>query len=372
MSITIKRVETRSDLKEFVLFQEKLYKDDPVYVPALFADEMNCLRKDKNPAFEYCEADYFLAYKDGSIAGRIAAILNHKANTQWNEKTVRFGWIDMVDDLDVTAALIDAVRTWGAERGCTQIKGPLGFTDMDKEGLQVDGFGNTPSITVIYNFPYYGEHLEKLGFSKAVDWTQKVIKIKPEMPEVLKFGSVIEKKFGLRYFRPKTNAQLSAKGREMFHTLNSAFGELFEFTALSDAQIDVYVKQYMPLLNRKLVGLVLTPDDEVAAFAICIPSLSKAMRKCHGRLFPFGWYHLLKALHKNTELDALMVAAMPKYQGTGAIVMLVQNLYESVQKFGIKTMYMNPQLEENFKVQTAFDCLEPEEFMRRRCYVKEI
>ena len=372
MAIEIKTVKTRRQLGEFIHFQEKLYKDDPMYVPALISDEWNCLRKDKNPAFEYCEADYFLAYKDGVLSGRIAAIINHKANTHWGEKVVRFGWIDMVDDLNVTAALIEAVRAWGAERGCTKIKGPLGFTDMDKEGLQISGFDKTPSITVIYNFPYYADHLDKLGFAKAVDWTQKLVRIKDEVPQILKLGELAAKKHNLTYFRPKSDKELSSKGRQMFHTLNSAFGELFEFIPLSDAQIDGYVNQYMPLLNRKLVGMVLTEDGDVAAFVVSIPSLSKAMRKCRGRLFPFGWIPLLKALHKNDELDALMVAAMPKYQGTGAIVYLLYNLYQSIRDFGIKTMYMNPQLEENIKVQTAFDCLEPEEFMRRRCYVKDI
>lgn len=372
MSVTIKKVETRRELKEFILFQEKLYKDDPMYVPALISDEWNCLRKDRNPAFEFCDADYFLAYKDGVPAGRIAAIINNKANSDWNEKTARFGWIDMIDDIEVTRALLETVEAWGREKGCTQIKGPLGFTDMDKEGLLVDGFDKLPSITVIYNKPYYGEHLEALGYSKAVDWTQKLIHIQDEVPPVLKLADRIEEKFKLKYFRPQTDKELAARGRDLFHTLNAAFSPLFEFTPLTERQIDVYVKQYMPLLNRKLIGIVLTEDDELAAFAIVIPSLSKAMQKARGRLFPFGWIHILKALFKNDEADALMIGVVPKYQGTGAMLVMVRHLYESVSKFGIKKMYMNPMLEENIKVQTAFEYMNPEYYMRRRCYIKNL
>lgn len=372
MDIVVKKITNRCQLRQFIIFQEKLYKDDPLYVPALMSDEMQTLRKDLNPAFDFCDADYFLAYRDGKPVGRIAAIQNNKANSRWDEKTVRFGWFDTVNDLQVAKALLDTVESWGKERGCTAIEGPLGFTDMDKEGLQVGGFGQLPSITVIYNAPYYSTLLEELGYVKSVDWTQKKVILKDEMPPVLQFSDKIESKFGFRFLELKNKRQMQEVGRRMFYTLNDAFHDLHEFTTLTDRQIDVYVKQYVPLMNKKLVGMVESSDGELAGFIVASPSLSRAMQKAHGRLLPFGWFHILRALKKNTELDALMVGVLPKYQGTGALVVLVKHVYENLREFGIKTVYMNPQLEENVKVQTAFDYLEPEDFMRRRCYIKKI
>lgn len=373
MAITIKKVQTKGELKEFIKFPDDLYKGNEYYVPALFSDEVATLSKHLNPAFECCEADYFLAYKDGVLAGRIAAIINHNANNDWHEEIVRFGWIDMIDDIEVTKALIEAVEQWGRERGCVKIKGPLGFTDMDKEGLLVEGFDILPSITVIYNYPYYGEHLEKLGFTKDVDWTQKMFDIPEEKPEILHLSERLEQKFKLHFYEPTNKKDLYPIAYDLFkHTYNEAFAPLYEFTRLSDKQITTYINQYFPLLNLKLIGIVMNEKNEVVGFGICFPRLSRAMQKAKGRMFPFGWFHLLRALKPGADAEALMIGVHPEYQGKGALVVMCAHLFHNFRDLGIKKIYMNPQLELNYKVQTAFDYLNPVEYMRRRSYVKEL
>lgn len=374
MNVEIKKVEKNSELRKFITFPEKLYKNHPLWVPALLSDELNTLKKTKNPAFEFCEADYFLAYRGKEIVGRVAAIINHKANKDWNEVTVRFGWIDFIDDYEVSEALIDTVAKWGKAKGATRIKGPLGFSDMDKEGLMVDGFDKIQSITCIYNYPYYVVHLERLGFVKDIDWTQQILGVPELSPDTLRYAELIEKRYGFHIFKAKNNKELEAKGEEIFNVLNDAWkgSSLYEFTRLSEAQIKAYVKQYLPMVNKDFICLVMNKEEKVVGFSICVPSLSYAMRKAKGRLFPFGFIHLLKALRKNDLLEAYMIGTLPEYQGKGVAILIFKHIHENAIKYGMKKMITNPQMETNRKVRSLWDSYEHEHYVRRRSYTKGI
>ena len=374
MNVEIKKVEKNSELRKFITFPEKLYKNHPLWVPALLSDELDTLKKTKDPAFEFCEADYFLAYRGKEIVGRAAAIINHKANKDWNEVTVRFGWIDFIDDYEVSKALIDTVVKWGKAKGATRIKGPLGFSDMDKEGLMVDGFDKIQSITCIYNYPYYVVHLERLGFVKDIDWTQQILDVPELSPDTLKYAEMVEKRYGFKIFKAKNNKELEDKGNEIFNVLNDAWNgsSLYEFTRLSEAQIKSYVKQYLPMVNKDFICLVMNKEDKIIGFSICVPSLSYAMRKAKGRLFPFGFIHLLRALKKNDLLEAYMIGTLPEYQGKGVAVLIFKHIHENAIKYGMKRMITNPQMETNRKVQSLWDNYEHEHYVRRRSYTKGI
>ena len=371
--LTVLPVRGRRELRRFITFPEKLYKDNPNWVHSLHSDEFDALG-DRNPALEFCERECYLALRDGEVVGRVAAIVNHKANERWNEKVVRFGWIDFIDDAEVVRALIDAVTGFGRARGCTKIKGPLGFSDMDKEGLMVEGFEYLSPFTVIYNYPYYGPRLEELGFTKDADWTQKVVLIPEKDPDQMQFAPLVEKRFGLHAVTGMSMKEMGRKyGMDLFHLINTSFAELYEYTPLSDRQIRSYLDVYLPILNKDFVAVIVDADDQVAGFGFCVPSLSKAFRKAKGRLFPFGFIYILKALRKNDTIEALMIGVLPEYQGKGASLLIFKYLLDSCHKYGIKQMLANPQLEENLKVQSVFDgILENHEFMRRRSYVKAL
>lgn len=373
MRTIIREVCNRKDLRTFITFPEKLYQNCSNWVPSLIGDELDTLG-DKNPALEFCERAYFLAERDGETVGRVAAIINHNANRDWKENVVRFGWIDFIEDLEVVQALTDKVAEWGRARGCVKIKGPLGFSDFDKEGLLVEGFEHLSPFTVIYNYPYYGALLEAAGFRKDVDWTQKLVEVPDTIPPQFQYTDLIEKRFGLHQVTGRSMKELGKRyGMEIFHLVNKAFAELYEFTPFSDKQIEGYVKAYLPILNKDFISIVVDADDNVAGFAFCVPSLSKAIRKAHGRLFPFGFIHLLKALKKNDSLDALMIGVLPEYQGKGASLLIFKQIHESCLKYGIKQMLANPQLETNYKVQSVFDDIYvTHEFQRRRSYVKNL
>lgn len=366
--VTISCVRTDKQLRAFIKFPEKLYKDHPYWVPPLRMDEMNCLKKTA-PAFRHCDAEYFLAYKGDEIVGRVAAIINTVANHDWKENVVRFGWIDFIDDYDVSKALIEAVVEWGKEGGMTYIKGPLGFSDMDKEGLLVEGFENIPSITCIYNYPYYADHLEKMGFVKDVDWTQDIMDIPETLSDKLtRFEEVIKERYGYTVMYPKRNSEYRKRGKEIFDVMNRSFTGLYEYSRLNDEQIQDYVNQYLPFVSRDLVCIILDKNDKIVGFAVTIPSLSKAFRKANGKLFPFGFIHILRALKRNDLLEALLIGVDPEHQGKGLSAVIFNHILRGAKKYGLKKMVMNPRLEENRKVRAIFDEFKPQLFMRRRCY----
>ena len=369
--VEIRTVSGKKDLLKFIRFPFKLYENCPQWVPPFESDEINSLSPD-NPSLAFCDREIYLAYRDSQIVGRVVAIMNHNANKKWGEKVVRFGWLDFVDDIDVLKALIDKVIEWGKERGATKVKGPLGFTDMDREGLLVDGFGNDCPFTVIYNYPYYGEYLEKLGFSKDADWTQRVIDLPDQLPAMFQYAPLVQKRFGLRTLEPKSNRELVKWGREMFHVLNDAFAPLYEYSRLSEEQIEGYVKQYVPIMNKDLVALVVNEEEKLVGFTVTMPSISKAVRKAKGRLFPFGFIPVLRSLKKNDTIEALLIGVLPEYQGKGANVLMFKHIHENCIRLGIKRMLLNPQLEDNVKVQTLFGEYNPQPYMRRRSYVLDL
>ncbi len=373
MKTQIVKVETKSQLRKFIDFPEVLYKGCENWVPALRGDEFDTFNPKKNPAYDFCTSECYLAMDGKKIVGRVAAIINHKCNKIWKEEVVRFGWLDFVEDIEVLKALLSTVEEFGRKHNCQVIKGPLGFTDMDKEGLLVEGYEHLSPFTCLYNYPYYDEMLNKLGFSKDVDWTQKIVKIGETLPPMLQFAEAIEKKYNIHCVRAKNMKELEKRyGIDIFHMYNEAFAPLFQFAPLTDRQIDNYLKTYIPILDRDFVAVCVDKDDNPISFAFCVPSLSKAIKKARGRLFPFGFINILKALRKNDTLEALMIGVLPEYQGKGAIIPMFKYIHQNCIKRGIHTMILNPQLEDNVRVQTLFEQYETEPFSRRRSYSKPL
>lgn len=369
MTVIIKEVLSLKDLKRFVRFPRTLYKNDPLYVPPLDVDEMNSLRK-TNPAFAHCEGRYWLAYRDGEIVGRIAGIINHNANNDWNEKNIRFGWLDMIDDIEVTEALVNTVAEWGKERGLETMNGPWGFSDMDKEGLLVDGFDKEPSITTLYNFPYYGEHLERLGFRKEVDWIQRRIVLPSEVPAKLaEYDKIIREKYGVSVIVPRKAKDIKRRAEEIFAVLNDAYVVLHEFTRLTEKQVKMYIGQYMPFINKNMICVVVDRNDRVVGFAITMPSLSEGFRKAGGKLFPFGFFHILKSLRTFNTVECYLIGVIPEYKHKGINALIFNYLQNNYIKMGFKDVVSNPQLENNLAVQRLFDYYDSELYQRRRCYI---
>lgn len=377
MSVEIKKVTTKSELKRFIRFNYEFYKDNPYSVPDLYDDMLNTFSPKKNAAFEFCEADYFLALRDGKIVGRVAAIINRRANEKWNRKTVRFGWIDFVDDMEVSTALIDTVKQWGKERGMTEIEGPLGFTDMDAEGMLVEGFDQLSTMATIYNYPYYPQHMEHLGLSKSADWVEMKIYVPDAIPEKhRRISDIIAKRYNLhiRKLKSKKEVRQSGVAHDIFRLINDAYTPLFGYSRMTERQIDQYVKMYVPVLDLRMVSIVENEQNEIVAVGISMASLSRALQKAKGRLLPFGWYHLLKALmwKRPKVLDLLLVAVRPDYQGKGVNALLFTDLIPVYKELGFEYAESNPELEMNEKVQNQWQYFKTEQHKRRRCFKADI
>lgn len=376
MTVTIKKVETKKEMKDFIRFNYELYKTNPYSVPDLYDDMLNTFSKKKNSAFEFCEADYFLAYKEGKLVGRVAAIINNRANDTWNKKDVRFGWIDFIDDPEVSEALLHTVEQWGKERGMDHIQGPLGFTDFDAEGMLIEGFGQMSTMATIYNYPYYPEHLERLGYEKDADWVEYKIYIPDAIPEKHKrISELIQRKYNLK-IKKYTSSKAIAKeyGQAIFELMNEAYSPLYGFSPLSQGQIEQYIKMYLPIVDLRMVTLITDAEDRLVGVGISMPSLSRALQKAKGKILPFGWYHLLKALFlKHAKvLDLLLVAIKPEYQNKGVNALLFSDLIPVYQKMGFEYAESNPELELNGKVQAQWEYFETELHKRRRAFVKTI
>lgn len=377
MSVEIKKVTTKSELKRFIRFNYEFYKDNPYSVPDLYDDMLNTFSPKKNAAFEFCEADYFLALRDGKIVGRVAAIINRRANETWNRKTVRFGWIDFIDDMEVSTALIDTVKQWGKERGMTEIEGPLGFTDMDAEGMLVEGFDQLSTMATIYNYPYYPQHMEHLGLSKSADWVEMKIYVPDAIPEKhRRISEIIAKRYNLHIRRLKSKKEVRQSGvaHDIFRLINDAYTPLFGYSRMTERQIDQYVKMYVPVLDLRMVSIVENEQNEIVAVGISMASLSRALQKAKGRLLPFGWYHLLKALmwKRPKVLDLLLVAVRPDYQGKGVNALLFTDLIPVYKELGFEYAESNPELEMNEKVQNQWQYFKTEQHKRRRCFKADI
>ena len=381
-AIEIRKVESRSDLRTFIEFHYDLYEGNEYDAPNLYTDEVNTLRKDKNAAFDFCEAEYFIAYKDGKVAGRVAAIINNRANEKWQRKAVRFGWIDFVDDIEVSKALFKAVEDYGRSMGMTEMIGPLGFTDMDPEGMLTAGFDQLGTQATIYNYPYYPEHMERLGgWEKDNDYVEYKLYVPDQIPEkYAKVAQMIQKRYNLHIKKLKKDEIFGENGygQKIFEVINATFGHLYGYSTLSQRQIDQYVKMYLPMIDLSLVSLVEdwnTPDHKLIGVGITLPSLTRALQKCRkGRLFPFGWIHILRALkrHKTNIVDLLLVGILPEYRPKGANALLFYDLIPRYQKYGFEWGETQVEMETNEKVQGQWQYLERECHKRRRCYKKNI
>lgn len=379
MAISIKLVDKKNkqELKTFIRFNYELYKNNPYSVPDLYQDMLNTFNPKINAAFEFCEADYFLAYKDGKLVGRVAAFINKKANETWGKNEVRFGWIDFVDDLEVSKALLDTVEKWGKERGMATILGPLGFTDFDAEGMLIEGYDQLSTMATIYNYPYYPEHMGKLGFEKDADWVEYKIYIPEDgIPEKhRRISEIIMKKYDLRILKCKSSKMLARDyGQAIFDLMNEAYAPLYGYSELSQGQIDQYIKMYLPIVDLRMIPLIVDREGKLIGVGISMPSLSIALQKAKGKLFPFGWFHLAKSLFikRSKILDLLLVAVKPEYQNKGVNALLFYDLIPVLHKMGFEYGESNPELEMNGKVQSQWSYFKREQHKRRRAYKKTI
>ncbi|MFZ4400048.1 MAG: GNAT family N-acetyltransferase [Bacteroidales bacterium] len=374
MTVEIKEVITKSDINKFIRFPYKLYKDNPYWVPSLDMDEKLSLSKEKNPAFEFCEARYWLAYKEGEIVGRIGGIINHRANECWKENRVRFGWIDFINDESVAKALLQTVEQWGKENGCKEIHGPLGFTDMDREGMLVFGFDELGTYATIYNHAYYPEIVDKLGYQKDIDWLQFEYQVPKEEPEKLrKIAEMVAKRYNVHTLKVKNTKELKTYALEIFTLLNQSFLPLYGFAPLSERQIELFTKQYISYVNPEYISCVMSNEtNEMLGFGITLPSLSEAVIKAKGQLFPFGWWHLLKAMKNCKVIDMYLIAIRPDWQNKGLNALMFDELMRNYIKNGVQKTIQNPVLEINNKNIDIWKDYNPRQHIRRRCYIKKI
>ena len=376
MSVTIKTVSSAKDFKIFARFANKMYKGNKYYVPSMPMDGLATFSKEKNAAFEFSEAEFYLAYKDGEVVGRVAAIINHKANEAWKVKQVRFGWIDFIDDMEVSAALLDAVIKFGKKAGMTQIVGPLGFTDFDPEGMLVDGFDRLSTMALIYNHPYYPEHMKKHGYYKETGWLEYRITVPEELGERHKrIAEAVMERYNLT-IKKKTRRQVRQEnyGQKIFQLINQTYCVLYGYSLLSEKQIDQYVNMYLSLVDMDMLTFVENAEGELIATGLSIPSLSEALQKCNGEIFPFGWWHLLKAmfLKKPDTLDLLLIGVRPDYQNRGVNSLMIYDLVERYRKKGFKYAETNAMLETNEKIHAMWTPFEKEQHKRRWVFGKEI
>ncbi len=374
--VEIKRIEpTKSNLKKFTQFQIDLYDDNPYFVPPLISDDVATLLPEANPAFDFCEAEYFMAFKDGKPVGRIAAIINRQVNEKSGTKNARFGFIDFIDDPEISGKLLEAAENWARKKGMKKIIGPLGFTDLDHEGMLIGGFDELSTMATIYNYPYYSEHLENLGYKKESDWLEFLMKVPDAIPEKYnRIAEIVKKKYGLKVLKYTNRKRIKAEyGHAIFHLINDAYKDLYQYSTLTERQIDHYIDVYLNLLNLDLVTLIADGNGKLVGIGISMPSMSRALQRSRGKMFPIGWYHLLKGLKgKNDRVDLLLVAVHPDYQNKGVNALLFQDLIPYYIKNGYKYAESNPEMETNSKVQSQWEYFSTRQHRRRRSYAKKL
>ena len=368
--ITIVPVKTRRDLRRFAKFNVQLYKKHPYAVPDLIQDTKNSFIPSRNAAFEFCEAQTFIALKDGRVVGRVAAIINHKANQAWNVKTVRFGWIDFIDDIRVSGGLLDAVAAWGRERGMDRLEGPFGFTDFDPEGMLTQGFDRIGTMATIYNYPYYPEHMEKLGLKPSAVWSERNIPYNDVPEKMGRLSQVVLDRYNLHVAKLEHSKNTEARiyAHKLFHLVNESFAPLYGYSAFSDRQIDDFARRYVPLLDKRLAVFVLDSNDNLVAGALSMSSIARALQKAQGRLFPFGWWHIINALkwHHTETLEMLFVAVKPEYQNKGVSAIPFSILTKSATDMGFTLGETNPELDDNIKIQSQWSYFKGVEIVRKR------
>ena len=375
MAIEIRKIENKCGLRKFIEFANRLYKDCPYYCPPLFFDEMNCFDKKHNPALEVSDFQLWMAYRDGEPVGRIAGIINHKANEKWGYKHVRFGWFDFIDDLEVSKALLDTVAAWGKEHGMDALNGPVGFTDFDHEGLLLEGYEYVAPMASLYNYPYYVRHMDAYGLVKEADWIE--IQVYPDgTPERIdRVAEIVKQRSHVRVDKVKNARELVRKyGITYMDVIDEAYQKLYNFQPMTEKQKHYYKNMYFPMLNFDFVTCVVNEKDEIVGVGLGMPNISEALRKCGGHLFPFGWYHILKALKakKIEAVDLLLIAVRPDYQGTGVNALFFQDQIPIMAKYGVKRLETTSILETNTKNIANFTQLPHKQHKRRRAYIKPI
>ena len=376
MAVEIREIHTKRELKRFIQFANDLYADCPYYCPPLFFDEMNCFNPETNPALEVSEYQLWMAYRDGKPVGRIAGIINRRANETWGYKHVRFGWFDFIDDLEVSKALLDTVAAWGKERGMDALNGPVGFTDFDHEGLLLEGYEYLAPMASLYNYPYYVRHIEAYGLTKEADWIELQVYPPQGVPERLnRIAEIVKQRSHVRVDKVKNSRELERKyGIEYMDVIDEAYQKLYNFQPMTDAQKNYYKKIYFPILNFDFVTIVVNEKDEIVGVGLGMPDISNALRKCGGKLFPFGWYHILKALKaKHIEVfNLLLIAVRPDYQGTGVNALFFQDQIPRMNAYGMKILETTSILETNTKNIANFTQFDHKQHKRRRAYIKSI
>ena len=376
MSVKVIALEpTKSNIRKYVKFGIDLYDGNPCYVPPLVMDEMATLSPDRNPAFDHCSAQMFMAYRDGRPAGRITAIINDLVNRKEGNKAMRFGFVDYIDDAEVVDALFAAAEDWGRKHGCTAMIGPMGFSDMDHEGMLIEGFDEMGTMATIYNYPYYPRHMERMGFVKDADWVEYRIKVPDGVPDKhRRIADIVSRKYGLRLATYSSRKELRTRyGQALFDLINEAYADLYGYSPLTRREIDYYIDIYLGILRLEDIAVVVDADDRLIAVGISMPSMSEALRKSRGRLFPMGWYHLLKALRGHVDVvDLLLVAVRPEYQSKGVNALLFTHLIPNFIAGGYKYAESNLELEGNENVQKQWEYFERRQHRRRRAWRRVI
>ena len=378
MALEIREINpTRSNLKKFVTYPtDYLYKDNKCYVPALVLDDLDTLNPKTNPAFDFCEGIYFMAYRDGKPVGRIVGIINTITNKLYNEKKLRFGFVDFADDAEAVDGLFKAVEDWGRSKGMEDIVGPLGFTDLDPEGMLVEGYDQLGTMSTIYNHPYYVDHMERMGFVKENDWMEFKVYVPEAVPEKMaRVSEIVKKKYGVQNITYKTKKQLvKERGQEMFDLINEAYSNIYGYSPLTQRQIDKYIGIYLPVVHDDEMALIGDADGKLVGVGLVMPSLSKALIRGRGRLFPMGWWHLVRALFmgKSDIVDLLLVAVKPEYQNKGVNSLLFTYLIPTFIRRKYKWAETNPEMEANHKVQSQWQYFKTEQHKRRRAYKKSL
>jgi GNAT superfamily N-acetyltransferase len=371
MTIKIKEVTNFRDLKTFVLFPHRLFKANPYWVPSPVYDELNTLRRDKNPAFEHCLARYWLAYLNGEVAGRIAAIYNPLHVEKWKQPYLRFGWIDFIDDYLVSSSLLEMVEGWARELNLTAVHGPLGFTDLDREGMLVEGFNELGTLATYYNYSYYQVHMERVGYRKDIDWVEYEMVVPPEPNQTIaRIADLALRRYKLKLLDLSGKKQLIPIANELFELFNDEYMHLYGVVPLTKKQEQAYIKQYFGFINPNFVPIVVDQNNRMVAFGIAMPSLSKALQKTHGKLFPFGFIFLMRALMKNDRADLMLVAVRSEYQGKGVNAILMNRMQEVFTRSGIIKVETNPELETNADVQGQWKYYQRRQHKRRRIFIK--
>ena len=373
--VEVREVRTKAELRKFVNFVNVLYKDVPQFIPAMYGDDLDDWNPKKNPAFDYCEGKCFLAYKDGKIVGRIGAILSHAANKKWHTNRMRFSQVDFIDDPEVSAALFKAVEDYAREKGCDAVHGPLGFTDLDREGMLVEGFDEKSMFITYYNHPYYKEHLERLGYGKDVDWVELLIEVPYDDRMVNRLEKLSERvlNYSKLHVAPlKSRKDYQPLIEKVFELVNQAYAHLYGTVPLNERQVKRYAKKFIPLINPDLACFVLDENDNLVSFGVSAPSMANALKKSNGRLFPLGWMGVLKALKVNDTLDLFLIAVTPEYRDKAVNAVLMNHILKGCHKMGIKYAETGPQLETNERVQNQWMFFNTRQHKRRRCFVKQL